>query len=316
MSKEMRFRMDFIQEVIEVNPETGIVKFKLYPNPERYEWRTMGEGKVLYDKFDHVCFPEDVFKKGLEQLAGIPMTYQPQLIEDSRVYIRERLPFIKNELQGNYEAPTFEDKSEEFLESLEKDELGFVILSLDIVGSTKLSTEKSPKEYKDVIKAILFEISSVIPLFHGHILKYTGDGIIAYFPEPSFITKNDLALDCSLTLRRLVYEGINPLLEENSFGKIDIRIGLDSGDAFIATIGSPATKQHKDIIGKVVSLAAKIQSNADVGGISLGEITLQNLHTNYRKICIESKLPEKWEYNKENGKLYKIFKINFEKKGN
>ena len=32
-------------------------------------------------------------------------------------------------------------------------------------------------------------MSEIIPKFHGHVLKYTGDGLIGYFPEPSFITK-------------------------------------------------------------------------------------------------------------------------------
>jgi len=54
-------------------------------------------------------------------------------------------------------------------------------------------------ELARVIPIALFEFSLAIPAFHGHVLKYTGDGLIAYFAEPSFLTKNDLALDCALT---------------------------------------------------------------------------------------------------------------------
>ncbi len=310
MGKEMRLRMDFVSKVLGFDEKTRKVTFELIPNPERYEWKEISGNKVLYDKLDNVCFPEEVFWKGVENLKGVPIYYQPQLIKDSREYIKERIPRIVEELKGNFAKPTFEDKSEDFLESLEKDELGFVILSLDIVGSTQLATRLAPRKYKDIITVVLFEISSVIPLFHGYVLKYTGDGIIAYFPEPSFITKNDLSLDCSLTLRRLVCEGINPVLENFAYPKINIRIGLDSGDAYVVTIGNPSTKQHKDIIGKVVSLAAKIQSTADVNGISLGEVTFRNLHTDYRKLCVEGKLPTGWGYNKEDNNPYKIFKVN------
>lgn len=311
MSKENYSRMDFVvTQVIKNDKNKRIVKLEFIPNPERYEWGEIDGKKALYDKYEKACIPENVFKEMVESLDGLPIYYQPQLINDSCEYVKGRIPYIIEELKGNYSKPTYEDKSEEFLKSLKKDELGFVILSLDIVGSTKLATKLDAKKYKDIIAVILFEISKVVPLFHGYILKYTGDGIIAYFPEPSFIAQHDLALDCSLTLRKLIYEGINPIFKKLNCPTIDIRIGLDSGDAYVETIGNPSAKQHKDIIGKVVSLAAKIQSTADVGGISLGETTYRNIYTNYKKLCTEVVLPEKWDYKKENNEPYKIYKLN------
>ena len=231
-------------------------------------------------------------------------------VKDSREYVQNRISSIKAELSGNFQPPTFEDKSENFLRSLKEDKLGFVILSLDLVKSTILLTKLSPKEYSEIISVYLYEVSSVIPLFHGHVLKYTGDGIIAYFPEPSFISKNDLAIDCALTLRRLIYEGIDTVLADNNYPMIDIRIGLDSGEAYVLTIGSPKTKQHKDIIGDVVNLATKIQSIAEIGGINLGEITYRNLHTNWRLNCSKIELPDNWNYKKDNSELYSVYKYN------
>ncbi len=189
--------------------------------------------------------------------------------------------------------------------------MGFVIICVDLVGSTKLSTNLEPEKYTRLISTVLYEISEIIPKFHGHVLKYTGDGIIAYFPEPSFITKNDLAIDCALTIRRLVYKGLNPILKKNGYPCIDIRIGLDSGEAYIVTIGSPETKQHKDIIGSVVNLATKIQSLGKPGDILLGEITVRNLHTMWREICEGIKIEKNWEYKGKNGEPYKVYKVKF-----
>ena len=152
-------------------------------------------------------------------------------------------------------------------------------------------------------------MSETVPKFHGHVLKYTGDGLIAYFPEPSFIIKNDLALDCSLTIRKLAYEGINQVLEENGYPQINIRIGLDSGNAYVIAIGSLKTKRHKDIIGSVVSLAAKIQSLGAPGDILLGDITERNLHTMWRQLCEEIQLKDDWQYKGEDSKPYKVYKI-------
>jgi adenylate cyclase len=133
--------------------------------------------------------------------------------------------------------------------------------------------------------------------------------LIAYFPEPSFITKNDLAIDCALTLRGLIHRVLNPILADRGFPTIGIRIGLDAGEAYIETIGSPETKQHKDIIGAVVSLAAKIQAQAKPGEIYLGDTVVRNLHTMWRQICEPVELGKNWNYTGLEGDVYQVHKV-------
>lgn len=309
--KTKSFRMDFVQEVVSMDDDKKTFTVRLIPNPKRYEWKTIDGEQYLYDKFDNFYIRKETFADFAKQLAGKPIYFQPQEIGNAEQYVQNRIPLIRERLIGNNEAAVFEDKSEAFLQSLAEDRLGFVIMCVDLAGSTKLSTTLELQKYAKLISILLYEISEIIPKFHGHVLKYTGDGLIAYFPEPSFITKNDLAMDCALTTKELVYYGINPVLEENGYPHINIRIGLDSGDAYVITIGSPATKQHKDIIGSVVSLAAKIQSLGTPGDILLGDITERNLHTMWREICEEIKLKEDWQYKGEDGKPYKVHKVKF-----
>jgi len=309
--KRMSFRMDFVQEIISVDEDKRTFTVRLTPNPRRYEWKEVDGERYLYDKLDKVLFPERVLFDLAKQMAGQPIYFQPQEIDNAEQYIKSRMPIIRARLKGDEKPAPFEDKSEAFLESLAQDKLGFVIMCVDIVGSTKLSTKLEPEKYTRLISTVLYEMSEIIPKFHGHVLKYTGDGLIGYFPEPSFITKNDLAFDCALTIRRLVYTGLNPILKENGYPCIDIRIGLDSGDACIITIGSPETKRQKDIIGAVVSLAAKIQSLGEPGDILLGDVTERNLHTMWRQICEEIKLRRDWVYKGEDGKPYRVHKVKF-----
>jgi class 3 adenylate cyclase len=90
---------------------------------------------------------------------------------------------IEARLRGEQDEPTFEDKSEDFRRSLQVDRLEFVIMRVDVVGSTTLATTADPVAYRRAITTALYELSDVIPKFRGHVLKYTGDGIIAYFPR-------------------------------------------------------------------------------------------------------------------------------------
>lgn len=211
------------------------------------------------------------------------MYYQAPEISDARAYVDSRKPEIEAKLEGRAERPTFEDKSEAFLASLEKDATDFVILSLDLQGSTTLSQTVAGAEYARAISVILDELAAVVAQFRGHVLKYTGDGLIAYFTPPSYNTMNDLALDCALTMRHLLYAALFPALEVRRFPPLEVRMGLDTGEAYVVVMGSARTKQHRDIIGSVVSIAAKIQAQAPAGGILVGESVDRALYVQWRE---------------------------------
>ena len=305
------FRMDFvIKKIVSINDENKTVTFTLIPDPRRYEWKVIEGKKCLYDKFDETLFTEEVLNDLVRQMVDRRVYFQPQEISDAEQYIEERVPHIHARLKGDEKPIDLTDKSESFLESLAEDRLLFVIMSVDIVKSTKLITELDGMKYNRLITTTLYEISEVVSKFHGHVLKYTGDGLIAYFPSPSFITKNDLAINCALTIKQLVYKGLNQVFRDEGYPCIDIRIGLDSGEAYVLTIGSPETKRQKDIIGAVVSLATKIQGLGNPGDILLGDVTLRNLHTDWRERCEEIVPGENWIYKVE-GEPYKVYKVRF-----
>lgn len=304
-----RFRMDFVMKVLSVDEQSRTVQFTLEPDPRRYEWRENERGKFLFDKLDNLAFPERAFFENMKQMVGKPIFHQPQQIGDSRSYAHSRRQHIVSLLEGVQSPQGFSDRSEDFLESLSVDELEFVIVSIDIVGSTRLVTTMEPPKYAKLINTVLYELSELVPKFHGHVLKYTGDGLIAYFPAPSFITKNDLAIDCALSCRLLVHEVLNPALLERGFPTINLRTGLDSGEAFIQTVGSSETKRHKDIIGAVVSLAVKIQALAPPGEIYLGETTVRNLYIAWRELCERVDAGPGWAYKDASGKPYGVWRV-------
>jgi class 3 adenylate cyclase len=56
------------------------------------------------------------------------------------------------------------------------------------------------------------------------------------------------------------YDAVNPELEQAGLPTIDVRLGLDGGEAAIEILGAARRKRHADIIGDVVSLACRIES--------------------------------------------------------
>jgi len=301
--------MDFIQEVISFDEKTGKAEVILTPNPARYDFKVINDQEGYYDRFDDLFIPVELLKKILPKLDGMPFYYSPPKIDDADQFIKERIPHIQEYLCRKNQNYKFEDASEEFLTGLARDKMRFVVLSIDLKGSTQMSQELSLEKNAIIISLFSREMAVIVDLFNGFVLKYLGDGLIAYFPEPNMVGMTDNSLDCATTMKKMILYGLNPVLKENGFPTLNFRIGLDSGEAIIKTIGVESVKIHKDLIGETVNLSSKIQSMANTNQILMGESIALYLHTFWRQKIQKIDLP-KWDYkNKETGKIYPIYSL-------
>jgi class 3 adenylate cyclase len=276
-----RQRLDFQIKVLG-EEEDGTLRIELVPHPDRYERRTVNGEPCLFDRLEHALIPLRVIIEGLNRHGALPIFAQRPTIADSVAYVESRRAHIRSSLtESTYDDTPAADLASETLNQLVGHELGFAVLSVDVVDSTRLAADLPIDCFRRMIDVALREMSEVVPHFLGHVLKYTGDGLIAYFAEPSYITKNDLAVDCALTIRRLL-QALNVEFVATGFPTLQLRMGIDSGEAAVTMIGSARTKRHSDIVGVVVHLATKIQEAAPSGVILLGEATLSSLHTNWR----------------------------------
>lgn len=300
------FRMDFEMQVLETDEESHTFRCAMIPNPERYQ-KVERDGKTYYlDKFDNILISLETLAEGMKHAAGTPIFFSPPLVKDGAEYVASRKNAIREGLRGDYEAGDLVDAGEDFLKGVDAEDLKFVIASIDLVGSTKLAKAVTPEQYRNILTTLSQELAAMIPLFRGHVLKFTGDGVIAYFPEPDFISKNDLAADCSLGIMKLVYAIMNPILVEMGLPAIDLRIGLESGRAFVVTVGHTADKKHKDIIGEVVNITTKVERLASPGCIVAGEVCARNMHVQWRRNFVEIETPADWPYHHED-RSYRVF---------
>ena len=58
------------------------------------------------------------------------------------------------------------------------------VMFVDLVGSTALSARLDPEEMQEVLKAYQNAVAGEITRFEGHVAKYMGDGVLAYFGWP------------------------------------------------------------------------------------------------------------------------------------
>lgn len=304
------FRMDFNVEVIE-KTDDGYFILKYAPDPNRYSLKRINGEEGYWDNFDEIFIPLDEISKMVESVKNCPIYYPHKTIEDIKTYTQERIEYFNLSFDNNSENYQFYDKSEEFLDSLGENKLRFVILSIDLIGSTKMSQELSIENNAKIIQLFSSEVSQLINCFGGYVLKFLGDGIIAYFPEPNYIGMNDNAIDCAHSIKYFIFNGLNKILNSNGLPSINFRIGLDSGEAMILTVGSKISKNHKDLIGQTINLATKIQSLAGPNQILAGEATIRNAFYRYRMWFDNIELPNNWNYYKNGEVKYPVFSSKF-----
>src|SRR5215470_439253 len=59
------------------------------------------------------------------------------------------------------------------------------VMFCDLVGSTALSTQLDPEEYRGVVRTYQDTCTTVIRRYEGHLAQHLGDGLLVYFGYPA-----------------------------------------------------------------------------------------------------------------------------------
>ena len=186
------------------------------------------------------------------------------------------------------------ESSDTFLLSHTDSKANLVILYVDLVGSTHMSTVLELRDLATILQIFIQEMSIMAIKNHGYILKYVGDAVIVYFPiiDNNFSLASNNAISCALNMQLIVQQGINPIIEEFGFSKLQIKIGIDSGENAIVEYAFNIKNSHVDIIGYPMNIAAKITSLAKPNHILIGIITYRRLDSKVehrlRKLGLEN----------------------------
>jgi adenylate cyclase len=127
----------------------------------------------------------------------------------------------------------------EILEKFCDSKIILAILHDDLVGSTKLLMTLPTEKLAIIVQAFTQEMSLLISAYGGHVLKYVGDAILAFF----FLSNNNLylpcsnAVNCARTMIRVIQDGINPILNDNDYPEMGIRVGIDVGENVVVQYG-------------------------------------------------------------------------------
>src|SRR3954447_17473877 len=88
---------------------------------------------------------------------------------------------VWNTLGGEPEFIISVAETQNVLSKFARSKMKFVILNVDLVGSTKLSMNLPLDRLAKMIQTFNQEMSIIVKEFGGFVLKYVGDAVLAFF---------------------------------------------------------------------------------------------------------------------------------------
>jgi adenylate cyclase len=135
------------------------------------------------------------------------------------------------------------------------------VFFMDIRGFTKLS-EKLPAEQTVHILNQYFDIATSILFKHdGTVDKFVGDAVMALFNAPTSVKDHELkAVRAALEIQKAIKD----------WGRIDVGIGIHTGEAVVGNIGSKHTMDYT-AIGDTVNTASRLEGQTMPGDIVISK---------------------------------------------
>ncbi len=143
------------------------------------------------------------------------------------------------------------------------------VMFIDLVGSTALSAQLDPEDMRDVIRAYQNAVSGEIARFEGHIAKFMGDGLLAYFGWPkAHEDEAERAVRAGLAITKAVPKLTTPAKET-----LAARVGIATGLVVVGDLVGEGSSQEEAVVGETPNLAARLQGLAEAGGVVVAEPT-------------------------------------------
>lgn len=234
---------------------------------------------------------------------------------------------VKNAQERVWRALRFEpqfnlstEETSNILEKFVKSKITFVILHIDIVGSTKLSMTLPADRLATIVQSFTQEMSALVTAYGGFVLKYVGDAILAFFLADwsNLRVPCANAVACAQAMIKVMDQGVNPILNQYDYPELHVRVGIDVGDNVVVQYGWDAhtledgvqiKRPHLDILGYTINVTTKMTALANPDQIVIGQFVYEALDDAQKKRFAPVKVsPQIWDYVSDHtGKIYVLY---------
>jgi class 3 adenylate cyclase/tetratricopeptide (TPR) repeat protein len=143
------------------------------------------------------------------------------------------------------------------------------VLFCDMVGFTASSDGADPEDVRARIRPYHARLRQEIERYGGTVEKFIGDAVMAVFGAP--VAHEDDA-ERAVRAALAILEAIEDLNGDDASLDLQVRLGIETGEAVVA-LGARPEHGEGIVTGDVVNTASRLQAQAPVNGVAVGEGT-------------------------------------------
>ena len=276
---------------------------------------------------------QSVNAKNASEISSIGNSFYLDAIVNIDLVIRNAQTIMWKALKsGGAQFDISMEETAKILNRFSRSKVTFVILHIDLVGSTQLSMTLPLDRLTTIIQTFTQEMSMIIALYGGYVLKYIGDAILAFFITNSDNNKDDTcqkqqdqlylpcinAINCARSMIKVIENGINPILNQYDYPEMGVRVGIDVGEIALIQYGwdlhildekQIVKEPHHDILGYTVNVAVKMTGLAKPNGLVVGQsvydILGEKQKSTFEILNVNS---DAWSYmDEKSGAIYQVY---------
>lgn len=149
---------------------------------------------------------------------------------------------------------------------LETSEKPLTIFFSDIVNFTKTTESMGDKDLTAWLNNYCDRMAKQVLKHGGTLDKFIGDAVMVFFGDPESKGEKEDAIACV----RMALE----MIQEAEDMNIQIRVGLNSGPAYVGNFGTQQQMNYT-IIGNAVNLASRLEHGSEPGKILVSQATYE-----------------------------------------
>jgi class 3 adenylate cyclase/tetratricopeptide (TPR) repeat protein len=139
----------------------------------------------------------------------------------------------------------------------------------DLVGSTARAEHLDPEDVRAMLGRYYSRLRYELEQHGGSVEKFIGDAVVAVFGAPAAHEDDpERAVRAALAIQ----QAIDELNEDDAWLDLHVRIGVNTGEALVL-LSHKAAEGEGFASGDVMNTAARLEANAPVNGILVGEET-------------------------------------------
>jgi predicted ATPase/class 3 adenylate cyclase len=152
--------------------------------------------------------------------------------------------------------------------SCEAERRQLTVMFVDLVGSTALAERLDPEDMREVIRGYQNTVVGEIGRFEGHVAKFMGDGVLAYFGYPrAHEDEAERAVRAGLAIASAVAR------LETADAPLGCRVGIATGLVVVGDLIGAGAAQEQAVVGETPNLAARLQALAEPGDVVIAART-------------------------------------------